>query len=109
MYGTDGALVRALPRVQAPAVAPRMATPVVVVGSQKSVGVAMLLAFFFGPLGMLYSTVGGAFVMFFATFFVALVTMGFGLFLAWPICVLYAGYAASEHNRRLGYGVRAGG
>lgn len=106
VYGTDGALVRALPRVQAPVAPPPPATRVVVVGSHRSVGVAMLLAFFFGPLGMLYSTVGGAFVMFFATFFVALITMGFGLIIMWPLSVLWAGYAASEHNRRLGYGTR---
>jgi hypothetical protein len=108
VYGTDGALVRALPRALEPVAPPRPATRVVVVGSHKSVGVAMLLTFFFGPLGMLYSTVGGAFVMFFATFFVALITMGFGLIIMWPLSVLWAGYAASEHNRRLGYGTRVG-
>lgn len=34
------------------------------VAAPKSAGVALLLTFFFGPLGMLYSTMGGALVMF---------------------------------------------
>jgi hypothetical protein len=60
----------------------------------------VLLSILFGPLGMLYSTVGGAVVMFFLNLFVGVVTMGFGLLLTWPICVLWAANAASEHNRR---------
>ena len=36
---------------------------VVVLPPQKSVGLAFILTFFFGPLGMLYSTVSGAMIM----------------------------------------------
>lgn len=75
---------------------------VVVVSAQKSVGVALLLSFFFGPLGMLYSTVAGALVMLFVNLVVALITFGFGLFLTWPICMIWAAVAASSHNTRLG-------
>lgn len=39
-------------------------TKIVVVGTPKSMSAAVLLAFFFGPLGLLYSTVTGAIVMF---------------------------------------------
>jgi hypothetical protein len=109
VYGTDGALVRALPRSQEPVPPPRALAPVVVVSNPKSVGVAILLAFCFGPLGMLYSTVGGAVVMFFVSFFVGIVTLGMGLFITWPACVIWAAYAASEHNRRLPYGVQVMG
>ena len=38
-------------------------TTVVTIAHPKSVGVALLLTLFFGPLGMLYSTVSGALIM----------------------------------------------
>jgi len=64
-------------------------TTVVVLAPPKSVGVAFLLTFFFGPLGMLYSTVSGALimlgVMLVGGFFVAVVTFGLGLLLFWPL------------------------
>lgn len=100
IYGTDGALVRALPRAPD---AGHVTRQVIVVGPQKSVGAAVLLAFLLGPLGMLYSTVGGAIVMFFVMLAVGLVTMGFGLPIAWFACMFWAGYAANERNRRMVY------
>lgn len=55
-------------------------TTVVTVGAPKSVGVAFLLTFLFGPLGMLYSTVPGAVIMmavgFFGGLFFGLLTFG---------------------------------
>jgi uncharacterized paraquat-inducible protein A len=105
VYGTDGALVRALPRAQAQAVQPRRAMPVVVVNNQKSVGLAILLTMCFGPLGMLYSTVGGAFIMFLVMTFTTVVTLGLGLFVTYPLCILWAALAANEHNKRLTYAV----
>lgn len=97
VYAPGGMLVRAVPR----APQPPPAAQVVVMQPRKSVFIAVVLAIGFGPLGMLYSTVGGAVVMFFLNFFVALVTLGFGLLLTWPLGVLWAAYAASEHNRRV--------
>lgn len=75
-------------------------TMAVNVSSSKSVGVAVLLAFFFGPLGMLYSTVLGAVVMFFVNLVVGIPTYGFGLLLTWPGCVIWAAIAANNHNQR---------
>jgi uncharacterized paraquat-inducible protein A len=101
IFGTDGALVRAVPRSSVPLVhQPQHVQQVVYVGNQKSVGTAIALAFFFGPLGMLYSTTSGAFIMFVVTMFAMLATMGVGIFVTMPICVLWAAHAASEHNRR---------
>ncbi len=74
---------------------------VVVVASHKSVALAAVLARFFGPLGMLCSTVLGAVVMFFVSVVVAAVTFGFGLLLVWPACVVRAAVAANNHNDRL--------
>lgn len=106
IFGTDGALVRALPREQAAVAATRPLTPVVLVNRQKSVGTAALLAFLFGPLGMIYSTPGGAGIMFLVSLFAMALTFGLGLFVTWPICVVWAAHAATEHNRRLAYGAQ---
>jgi hypothetical protein len=48
-----------------PAMPVMMPPPPVYLGQEKSVASAIVLSFFFGPLGMLYSTVAGALVMFF--------------------------------------------
>lgn len=77
-------------------------TTVIQVGSQKSVAGAVLLALFFGPLGMIYSTIPGALIMFVINVFVAVVTLGLGLLVTLPICAVWAGVAASSHNKRLG-------
>ncbi len=76
-------------------------TTVIHVGAHKSVVGAVLLAFFFGPLGMLYATVPGAIVMFFVNIIVAIPTLGLGLFVTFPIGVIWAGLAADSQNKRL--------
>lgn len=76
-------------------------TTVIQVGSQKSVGGAVALAFFFGPLGMLYATVPGALIMFVISIPILVVTLGFGLLITLPICAIWAGAAASSHNNQL--------
>lgn len=58
---------------------PQYQQTVVIVGKQKSVGVAFLLAFLFGPLGLLYASVVGGIVMIIVSGLVAIVTLGFGL------------------------------
>lgn len=77
-------------------------TTVIQVGSHKSVAGAVLLALFFGPLGMIYSTVVGALVMLAINIVVAIATLGLGLIITAPICAIWAGIAASNHNKRLG-------
>ncbi|HVA32593.1 MAG TPA: hypothetical protein VNG31_00505, partial [Candidatus Baltobacteraceae bacterium] len=80
----------------------QVAAPVVgVMVAQKSVLTAFLLTFFFGPLGMLYSTVLGAVVMFVASILVAALTFGLGLIVTWPICVIWGTVAASNYNKGL--------
>ena len=76
-------------------------TPVLVV-STKSIGLSLILTFLFGPLGMLYSTIPGAIVMFLVSLPVGLFTLGFGLFLTWPVCMIWGAWAANEHNKRFG-------
>lgn len=72
----------------------------VVMTEQKNVGIAVVLAFLFGPLGMLYSTVTGAVVMFFCNLAALFLTLGVGLLITWPLGVVWAGVAASNHNTR---------
>ena len=79
---------------------------VIVVASTKSVGVAIVLSFFFGPLGMLYSTVSGGLIMMAVSFVFALVTMGLGLLITWPICIIWAARAAKAHNAKLLQGIK---
>lgn len=75
--------------------------PQVIVTSTKSVGVAVLLAVLFGPLGMLYATVPGALIMVAVAIVVGALTFGLGLFLVWPACMIWGGVAAKAHNEKL--------
>lgn len=74
--------------------------PTVVV-STKSTGIAILLTVLFGPLGMLYSTIWGAIIMFIATLVIGLLTFGFGFIITWPICIIWAVIAVKSYNRDL--------
>jgi hypothetical protein len=91
-----------VPRYHGPA---PMLVPVspMMVGYQeeKSVAASLALTFFFGPLGMFYSTVTGGIVMMTAGLFFCLITLGFGILLVWPACMLWAGLAANAHNGRV--------
>jgi hypothetical protein len=75
---------------------------VVVVKTQKSMGVTILLTIFFGPLGMFYSTITGAIVMMIVSLLVGLFTLGIGLIFTWPVCVIWAAVASNNYNKSLG-------
>lgn len=72
----------------------------------KSIVLSIVLAFLFGPLGMLYATIVGGLVMlsvYLMLVLITFVTFGIGWFLfllAWPTCVLWAALAAHNHNQR---------
>ena len=72
-----------------------------VVMPTKSVGISILLTFFFGPLGIFYSSIVGGAVMLVLSIIVAIFTFGFGLFITWPICILWGALAAKNYNERL--------
>jgi len=71
----------------------------VVIRAQKSAATAFLLSFFFGPLGMLYATVPGAIIMMIVTPIVAIPTVGLGLFITQPICIIWAVLAVNAMNK----------
>lgn len=83
------------------------AGPIVVV-PVKSTGIALILALLFGPLGLLYSSITAAIVMFVITIPVAIFTLGFGLLLTHPICAIWAYVAVTNYNKKLFQGYADG-
>ena len=79
----------------------------VVVVPTKSVGVGVLLSFLFGPLGMFYATISGAIIMLIVSVIVAVLTMGLGALLTWPICMIWTAIAVKSHNEKLLAGTQA--
>jgi len=77
------------------------ATQQIIVTSTKSVAISLILTFLFGALGMLYSTIWGAIIMIVVSIIVAAVTLGMGLFLVWPICMIWGALAAASYNKKL--------
>ena len=69
--------------------------------NQKSTGIALLLSFLFGPLGMLYATVSGGIIMFLISLVVAVFTAGFGLLLTIPLGMVWAAVAVGNYNKQL--------
>ena len=71
------------------------------VPGQKNPVLALILTFFFGPLGMLYSTVLGGLVTLVVSGLIGFLTAGLGLFLIWPLQLLWSGLTVRGHNQRL--------
>ncbi len=80
---------------------PQYQQTIIVVGKQKSAGVAFILAFLFGPLGLLYASVTGGVVMFFAGGLITVVTLGFGYLFVMPVCVIWALIAVNKANSKI--------
>lgn len=74
---------------------------VIIAQSPKNMGIALLLAFLFGPIGLCYSTVKGGIIMFLISLVVALVTLGFGVLIMWIPCVIWAYIATNNYNKEL--------
>lgn len=73
---------------------------IIVASKQKSAAVAIILTLFFGPLGLLYSSVIGGIVMIFLGALVGLFTLGVGLLLVWPACIAWAVIAVNMTNKK---------
>ena len=70
--------------------------------NRKSVILALVLTFFFGPIGMLYSTVVGAIVMAVLYVVIGIPTLGWGLAVLHPIAIVWGVWAAHNQNQRSG-------
>ncbi|SFS03786.1 hypothetical protein SAMN05421771_0812 [Granulicella pectinivorans] len=68
-------------------------------GKRKSVVLSLVLTFFFGPFGMLYSTVPGALVMMVLYVAIGIPTLGWGLAVLHPIAMIWGAIAADRANR----------
>ncbi len=68
--------------------------------SKKSTGVAFILAFLFGPLGLLYASILGGFIMFFITLISWFVLPLIGAIFCWVGCIIWAIVAVNQHNQK---------
>ncbi len=67
----------------------------------KSLIVAILLAVFLGPIGLFYASVTGALIMLVITAIIGFVTFGFGLFIPYAICIIWAIIAVNSYNKEI--------
>jgi len=73
--------------------------------SPVNVRTAVLLALFLGPLGLFYTSVGGALFCLFLLIVLGLFTVGIGVIPVWLLSVLWAYLsAAHSHDRAAGEG-----
>jgi hypothetical protein len=79
----------------------QMAPAYVAMAPPKSMAAALLLTFFFGPLGLFYASITGGIVMLIVTFVAAALTFGVSLLVTFPICMIWAAIATSNYNARL--------
>lgn len=88
--------------IQNGATQPQMGQPQIIIAqSPKNMGIALLLAFLFGPIGLCYSTVKGGIIMFVISIAVALITFGLGVLIMWIPCVIWAYIATDKYNKEL--------
>lgn len=74
---------------------------VVITYSPKSLGIALLLTFIFGPIGMFYATVWGGFIMLLINLVIGIPTFGLGLIFTWPIQLIWVTLAVRSYNKKL--------
>jgi len=67
----------------------------------KSVGASIALTFFFGPIGMFYSTLTGAIIMLVLYLVIGLFTLGLGLIVLHPIAIIWGAVEVSNYNKKL--------
>ena len=67
--------------------------------NRKSVLLSLVLTFFLGPFGMLYSTVPGAIVMLVLYVALGILTLGWALAVLHPIAMIWGAVAADRANR----------
>ena len=76
-------------------------TTKIVVVNEKSMVIALLLTFFFGPLGLLYASITGGLVMIALTVVVFVISFGLLTLVTWPVCMIWAAIAVSGYNGKL--------
>jgi hypothetical protein len=64
----------------------------------KSVVLSLVLTFFLGPFGMLYSTVPGALIMLVLYVVLGIITLGWAIAVLHPIAMIWGAVAADRAN-----------
>ena len=72
-----------------------------VVQTPKNLGLALLLAFFLGPIGLFYATVKGGVILLIVSVVVGLLTLGVGLLFMWIPSMIWAYVAVKDYNKAL--------
>lgn len=67
----------------------------------KSVAAALLFTVVFGPVGLLYSSFWGGFLMIFVMLVVANSLLWLPILLTWIVCCIWGVAAVEAHNRSL--------
>ena len=75
--------------------------PPVIVANTKSVLLSLVLTFFFGPFGMLYSTITGGLIMMVLYVVIGVPTFGWGIAVLHPIAMIWGAMATNSYNDRL--------
>ena len=96
-----------------------MTTPIIITKSTKSVGIAILLTFLFGPIGQFYASVIGGLIMTFMPIFLTVLSLvglaqknsslfgwSFGILVVfsltyWLINIIWAVISVSKYNREI--------
>lgn len=63
---------------------------IIITKPEKSVIVAFFLTFFFGPLGLLYASVGGGIFMIICAIILVPITGGLAAIFIWPSAIIWA-------------------
>ena len=74
---------------------------IIVTRSTKSVGIGLLLTFIFGPIGMLYGTIWGGFIMMVVNLVIGIPTFGLGFLFTWPIQLIWVALSIRSYNKKL--------
>ncbi len=69
---------------------------------KKSMAVALILTFLFGPLGLLYATVPGALILLVLTLVIGFFTLGIGFIVGWLASMIWAAVSVNSYNAKLG-------
>ncbi len=76
-------------------------TNFIAVGKEKSMVVALILTFLFGPLGLLYATVPGALILLVLTIVIGFFTLGIGFIVGWLASMIWAVISVNSNNSKI--------
>ena len=73
----------------------------IITQSPKSMGLALILTFLFGPLGLLYASVKAGVILICIAIVVGFLTLGLGAIVIWPISMVWAYMEVDKYNKAL--------